>query len=95
MTRDVVWRPGRGILHGAGWACFLFLATTAAAWAGEALALQECLTRALARNPALAEAELGPKGAEQAARPLAGQIVGSLRLALGWVRRPGHRPPTK
>ena len=92
MTRDVVWRPGRGILHGAGWACFLFLATTAAAWAGEALALQECLTRALARNPALAEAELGPKGAEQAVISAQGKRWPRLTLDSGFTRREDPLP---
>jgi outer membrane protein TolC len=62
------------------------------AWAGEALSLKECLAKALTGNPAVAEAELGPKGAEQAVISAQGKHWPRLTLDSAFTRREDPLP---
>jgi outer membrane protein len=92
MLKRIGWWPGREVLHAAGGACVLLLATTVTAWAGELLSLQECLAKAIVRNPAVAEAELGPKAAEQSVLSAQGKHWPRLTLDAGYIRRQDPLP---
>ena len=92
MTRRVELWLRRGILRGVGGACLLFVTTAVTAWAGEPLTLKECLAKALSGNPAVAEAELGPKGAEQAVISAQGKHWPRLTLDSAFTRRQDPLP---
>jgi outer membrane protein TolC len=84
--------PVRAVLRSAGGACILFAATAVTASAGETLSLQECLAKALTGNPAVAEAELGPKAAEQSVLSAQGKHWPRLTLDSGFVGRQDPLP---